>query len=82
MDKMGYFRVAASLFQNEANCEVLDVKLIFHSRANFVFSHSVMAALFVSQSNERAAMFVSQTSPVGVELFSYVDTFFCTKKFA
>ena len=41
-----------------------------------------MAAIFVSQNNETAAMFVSQTSPVGVELFSYVNTFFCSNKFA
>ena len=34
-----------------------------------VFSHDVMAAIFVSQNNERAAMFVSQTSSVGVEFF-------------
>ena len=32
-----------------------------------------MAAIFASQDNETAAMFVSQTSPVGVELFSYVN---------
>ena len=61
--------------------------------ANCVFSHDVMAAIFVSQNNETAAifvsqnnetaaMFVSQTSPVGVELFSYVNAFFCSKKFA
>ena len=31
----------------------------------WVFSHDVMAAIFVSQNNEAAAMFVSQTSPVG-----------------
>ena len=37
-----------------------------------MFSHDVMAAIFVSQNNEAAAVFVSQTSPVGVELFSYV----------
>ena len=37
-----------------------------------VFSHDVTAAIFESQSNETAAMFVFQTSPVGVELFSYV----------
>ena len=35
-----------------------------------------MAAIFVSQNNETAAMFVSQTSPVGVELFSYVTLSF------
>ena len=29
-----------------------------------------------------AAMLVSQTSPVGVELFSYANTFFCSNKFA
>ena len=47
-----------------------------------VFSCDVMAAIFVSQNNETAAMFVSQTSPVGVELFSYVNVFFCSNKFA
>ena len=36
----------------------------------------------VSQNNKAAAMFVSQTSPVGVELFSYVNDFFCSNKFA
>ena len=47
-----------------------------------VFSHDVTAAIFVSQNNETAAMFVSQTSPLGVELFSYVNAFFCSNKFA
>ena len=47
-----------------------------------VFSHDVMAAIFVSQNNETAAMLVSQTNPVGVELFSYVNVFFCSNKFA
>ena len=47
-----------------------------------VFSHDITAAIFVSQNNETAAMFVSQTSPVGVELFSYVNAFFCSNKFA
>ena len=41
-----------------------------------------MAAILVSQNNETAAMLVSQTSPVGVELFSYANTFFCSSKFA
>ena len=27
-------------------------------------------------------MFVSQTSPLGVELFFYVNAFFCSHKFA
>ena len=46
------------------------------------FLHDVMAAMFLSQNNETAAMFVSQTTPVGVELFSYVNAFFCSNKFA
>ena len=36
-----------------------------------VFSHDVTAA-----------MLVSQTNPVGVELFSYANAFFCFNKFA
>ena len=34
------------------------------------------------QNNERAAMLVFQTSAAGVELFSYVNAFFCSHKFA
>ena len=52
------------------------------SKNNRVFSRDVMAAILVSQNNETAAMLVSQTSPVGVELFSYANTFFCSNKFA
>ena len=47
-----------------------------------VFSHDVTAAILVSQNNETAAMLVSQTSPLGVELFSYANAFFCSNKFA
>ena len=47
-----------------------------------VFSHDVTAAILVSQKNERVAMLVSQTSPLGVELFSYANAFFCSDKFA
>ena len=36
---------------------------------NCVFSHDVMAAIFVSQNNETAAMLVSQTSPVELNSF-------------
>ena len=49
---------------------------------NRVFSHDVTAAILVSQNNETAAMLVSQTSPLGVELFSYANAFFCPNKFA
>ena len=41
-----------------------------------------MAAILVFQNNEKAAMLVFQTSPVGVELFSYANAFFCLSKFA
>ena len=47
-----------------------------------VFSHDVTAAILVPQNNETAAMLVSQTSPLGVELFSYANAFFCYNKFA
>ena len=47
-----------------------------------VFSHDVTVAILVSQSNETAAMLVSKTSPLGVELFSYANAFFCSNKFA
>ena len=47
---------------------------------NCVFSHDVMAAIFVFQNNETAAMFVPNQS-LGVELFSYVNALFCSNKF-
>ena len=47
-----------------------------------VFSHDVTSAILVSQNNITAAMMVSQTSPVGDELFSYANDFFCSKTFA
>ena len=50
-----------------------------HNRA---FSHDVTAAILVFQNTETAAMLVSQTNPVGVELFSYVNAFFCSNKLA
>ena len=36
----------------------------------------------MSQNNETVAVLVSQTSPLGVELFSYANAFFCSKTFA
>ena len=47
-----------------------------------MFSRDVMAAILVSQNNERTAVLVSQTSAVGVELFCYVNAFFSSDKFA
>ena len=49
---------------------------------NRVFSHDVTAAILVFQNNETAAMLVFQTNPVGIELFSYVNAFFCSNRFA
>ena len=46
------------------------------------FSHDVTAAILVFQNNETAAMLVYQDNPVGVELFSYANTFFCSNEFA
>ena len=46
------------------------------------FSHDVTAAILVFQNNKMAAMLVFRSSPVGVELFSYVNTFFCSNRFA
>ena len=40
---------------------------------NRAFSHDVTAAILVFQNNKTAAMLVYQTSPVGIELFSYVN---------
>ena len=34
------------------------------------------------QNNESAALFVYKKNPVGIELFSHVKTFFCSKQFA
>ena len=51
-------------------------------KAYRAFSHDVTVAILVFQNNETAAMLVYQTSPMGVELFSYVNTFFCFSNFA
>ena len=48
------------------------------------FSHEVTAAKLVFQNKETGAMLVYQDNPVGIELelFSYVETFFCLQKLA
>ena len=40
-----------------------------------------MAAIMVFQNNEVADMLGTKPYPVGVELFFYVNTFFCSNKF-
>ena len=50
--------------------------------AILVFQNNKTAAMLVFQNNKTAAMLVFQTKPVGVELFSYVKTFFCSNVLA
>ena len=38
--------------------------------------------MLVFQNNEMLAMLDAKTIPVGVELFSYANAFFCSNKFA
>ena len=45
------------------------------------FSHDVTAAILVFQNNKTVTMLVYQRNPVGAELFSYVNAFFCFNKF-
>ena len=48
---------------------------------NRMFSYDVTATvILVFENNETAAMLVYQDIPVGIELFSYVKTFFCSNK--
>ena len=48
------------LFQSEAKCEAIDMKMIFYK----VFSHEVTAAILVSQNNEMGGHFgVPNQSP-------------------
>ena len=49
---------------------------------NRAFSHDVTAAALVFQNNKTAAMLVYQQNPLGVELFSHVNAFFCSNKLA
>ena len=56
--------------------QVSDLKIVklvqwYNFQPQRVFSHDVTAAILVSQTN-----------PVGVELFSYANIFFCSNKFA
>ena len=52
------------------------------SNTSRAFLYDVTAAILVYQNNETAAMLVYQENPVGIENFSHVKTFFCSKKSA
>jgi len=43
--------------------------------------HMTSRRPYLCSKNKRVAMLVFQTNPVGVDLFSYVNTFFCCHKF-
>ena len=45
------------------------------------FHMTSRAAILVFKNNKTAAMLVFQTSPMGIELFSYVNVFFCSNNF-
>ena len=53
----------------------------FPRKLHRVFSRDVTSAILVFLNNDTAAMLVSPINPVGVELFSYAKTFFCSNKF-
>ena len=54
--------------------------LVSSAIQNKAYVHDVMAAMLVFQNSESAAMLVCQTNPVAVQLFSYVNSFFCCNK--
>ena len=58
------------------------MRKVISRQFNIAFSHDVMSVILVFRNNETAAMFVFQTNPVGVELFSYINTLFCSNKLA
>ena len=47
-------------------------------KISIVFSHDVTTSMLVSQNKEMAAMLVSQTKPLGIELYFYANTYFCS----
>ena len=58
------------------------MRKVISPQFNIEFSHDVMSVILVFQNNETAAMLVFQTNPVGVEIFSYINTLFCSNKLA
>ena len=67
----------------ESSCHYVNLALVYiNEEINRAFSHDVTAAILVFQNNETAAMLVYQQNPLGVELFSHVNAFFCSNKLA
>ena len=49
-----------------------------HVFKNRAYAYDVMAAILVFQNNNAAAMLLYQTNPVTVQLFSYINSFYCS----
>ena len=61
-----------------------EMVMLFGKHCCFYYNqrHDVKAFILMFQNNETAAILLFQTSPVGGELFSFVNAFFCSNKFA
>ena len=67
--------------KNECVLEIITdhYSIVFFVQLKWLYgtnAHNVMAAILVFQNNETAVMLVHETNPLGVQLFSYVNTFF------
>ena len=62
------------------NCQSYNCR--YCNITDWSFSHDVAAAMLVIENNETAAILVNQANPVGVQLFYYVNTFFCSNTLA
>ena len=54
--------------------------LVVHN--SLAIERHVTEVILVFQTNKMMAMLVYKENPVGVELFSYVNAFFCSSKLA
>ena len=73
---------ASEWFQSNGMGLNVDKCLSMWVGSNSAFSHDVTAAILAFQDNETAAMLVYPENPLGVELFSHVNFFFCSNKLA
>ena len=78
--------VSQTSFRGETSGSIARFRLFSQAKATAIsyraFSHDVTVAILVFQNNETAAMLVYQENPLGVELFSHVNAFFCSNKLA
>ena len=64
------------------HCKPLGLKELSHDIPRGLFTIERFHMTSWQIDNKTAAVLVCQTNPVGVKLFSYVNTFFCSNKFA